>query len=83
MSRSRHRLEGEVSWEVNSFHEFAIESCPTDFKVFATCSTDGSVEGIKHDTLPWEGWMWHPERDGYFLRIAVSSSRASFDGRKF
>ena len=31
--RKRHRLDGEVSWEVNSFHDFAIESCPTSFKV--------------------------------------------------
>ena len=31
---SRHRLDGEVSWEVNSFHDFAIESCPNNFKVF-------------------------------------------------
>lgn len=70
--REIHQLDGEVSWEVNSFHDFAIESCPTNFKVFATCSTDGSVEGIKHDTLPWEGWMWHPEREDSFCELQLA-----------
>ena len=70
--RKRHQLDGEVSWKVNSFHDFAIESCPTNFKVFATCSTDGSVEGIKHDYLPWEGWMWHPEREDNFCELQLA-----------
>jgi len=73
--RKRHRLDGEVSWEVNSFHDFAIESCPTSFKVFATCTTDGSVEGIKHDYLPWEGWMWHPEREDSFCELQLARAK--------
>ena len=73
--RERHRLDGEVSWEVNSFHDFAIESCPTSFKVFATCTTDGNVEGIKHDYLPWEGWMWHPEREDSFCELQLARAK--------
>ena len=26
-------------------------------------------ETLKHKKLPWEGWMWHPERDERFLEI--------------
>jgi putative glutamine amidotransferase len=29
-------------------------------------SVDGSIEAIKHETLPWQGWMWHPERYSEF-----------------
>ena len=24
---------------------------------------DGFIEAISHKSLPWEGWMWHPERN--------------------
>ena len=26
----------------------------------------GEIEAIRHQTLPWEGWMWHPEREPTF-----------------
>lgn len=70
--KSRHRLEGEISWEVNSFHDFAVENCPSGFKIFATCVIDGTIEGIKHIQLPWEGWMWHPERDNIFCESQLA-----------
>ena len=79
--KSRHRLEGEISWEVNSFHEFALEKCPSGFQVFATCSIDGSVEGIKHNSLPWEGWMWHPERDETFCDLQLSRAKNLLEGK--
>lgn len=60
--RSRHRIIGEVSGEVNSYHKYSISYCPQDFKVMAQ-SEDGEIEAIKHLQLPWEGWMWHPERE--------------------
>ena len=60
--RTRHRLEGELRHEVNSYHNFAIERCPDHYRVTAR-SEDGQIEAIAHETLPWEGWMWHPERE--------------------
>ena len=27
-------------------------------------SDDGNIEAIRHRELPWEAWMWHPEREG-------------------
>lgn len=59
---TRHMLHGEISGEVNSYHNFSLESCPPGFEVLAT-SDDGEIEAIRHTTLPWEGWMWHPERE--------------------
>jgi N5-(cytidine 5'-diphosphoramidyl)-L-glutamine hydrolase len=63
--RTRHQLHGEVSGSVNSFHNFALAQCPRDFVVIAH-SEDDSIEAIRHTSLPWEGWMWHPEREATF-----------------
>jgi gamma-glutamyl-gamma-aminobutyrate hydrolase PuuD len=63
--RTRHSLRGEVSDDVNSFHNLALADCPPDFVVIAL-SEDGSIEAIRHTSLPWEGWMWHPEREETF-----------------
>ena len=46
---------------VTCFHNYSLEKCPKEFKVLVKCE-DGTIEAIKHRKLPWEGWMWHPER---------------------
>ena len=63
--RSRHRLTGEIVREVNSYHGYSLAACPAEFEVLAR-SEDGEIEAIGHQRLPWEGWMWHPERDDRF-----------------
>jgi gamma-glutamyl-gamma-aminobutyrate hydrolase PuuD len=68
--RSRHQLKisklsGEWPSGVNSFHNWALGSCPPDFDIVAKAE-DESIEAIKHKNLPWEGWMWHPERETPF-----------------
>jgi len=50
---------------VNSYHNLALESCPDGFEILSK-SEDGCIEAIKHKELPWQGWMWHPEREGSF-----------------
>jgi putative glutamine amidotransferase len=30
---------------------------------------DGVIEAIRHEQFPWEGWMWHPEREEVFNMI--------------
>jgi len=65
--RSRHDLRildknGPWPKTVNSFHALSLDQCPKSFKVAAMVA-DGTIEAICHDTLPWEGWMWHPERE--------------------
>jgi N5-(cytidine 5'-diphosphoramidyl)-L-glutamine hydrolase len=71
---TKHNLVGEVPWTVNSFHNFSISKCPDSFKVIA-CSEDGEIEGIKHTNLPWEGWMWHPERENPIREMEVNRVR--------
>lgn len=61
----RHKIYGLINGEVNSFHNFALSECPKNFNIIAK-SSDGEIEGIKHTILPWEAWMWHPEREKKF-----------------
>lgn len=63
--RTRHKLSGKIIAEVNSYHGFSLADCPKDFEVLAR-SEDGEIEAIRHLSLPWEGWMWHPEREAPF-----------------
>ncbi|CTQ48878.1 Gamma-glutamyl-gamma-aminobutyrate hydrolase PuuD [Jannaschia donghaensis] len=62
---TRHRLFGELDHDVNSYHTLALDGLPSDYRALAK-APDGSVEAISHRTLPWEGWMWHPERADRF-----------------
>ncbi len=57
----KHFVKGDINQEVLCFHEFSIENVPKNFYIIAE-SEDGVIEAIKHKVLPWEGWMWHPER---------------------
>lgn len=63
--RTCHRLRvvegGAWPDTVNSFHTLALDGCPSEYRVAAR-SEDGVIESIRHTQLPWEGWMWHPER---------------------
>lgn len=60
--------EEDLPIRVNSYHEYSLHSCPKSYKVIAK-SEDGVIEAISHKKLPWEGWMWHPERDATISEI--------------
>ena len=75
--RTRHRLAGEIVGEVNSYHGFALTNCPVNFEVLAR-SEDGEIEAIRHQSLPWEGWMWHPERETEFASNDMQRLKALF-----
>lgn len=77
--RTRHRLTGKIAVEVNSYHNFSLATCPIDFEVIAR-SEDGEIEAIRHQSLPWEGWMWHPEREENFAARDVQRIKALFGG---
>ncbi|MCB9740849.1 MAG: gamma-glutamyl-gamma-aminobutyrate hydrolase family protein [Deltaproteobacteria bacterium] len=68
--RQVHHLRGEIAEAVNTYHDYALASCPAGFRVLATAE-DGVLEAIGHEQLPWEGWMWHPERDEAFAPWAT------------
>ncbi len=70
--RVSHDVIGEITGRVNSYHSFSLDACPRGFEVLAR-SLDGEIEAIRHTSLIWEGWMWHPERQE--LNESVDLSR--------
>ena len=83
--RTRHCLQaaenlGEWPNEVNSFHNFTLADCPPGFVVVARAE-DGTIEAMRHEILPWEGWMWHPEREPKFNPIDIMRFRALLDSK--
>lgn len=83
--RSRHELEvftqkDEWPTNVNSYHNLVLNSCPDGFEV-AVKSEDNSIEAIKHINLPWEGWMWHPEREESFSVHDLKRLKRLFIGK--
>ncbi len=75
--RSRHQLRGSITGEANSYHNQVLAGCPADFSLLAR-SEDGEIEAIGHRTLPWEGWMWHPERETRFAKRDIERLKALF-----
>jgi len=75
--RTRHQLTGHISSVVNSYHSYSLVACPEGFEMLA-CSEDGEIEAIRHLLLPWEGWMWHPEREENFAADDVRRIKALF-----
>jgi putative glutamine amidotransferase len=71
---------GDRSDEVNSYHNFSLAHCPPGFVVTARAE-DKTIEAIRHTILPWEGWMWHPEREPQFNTTDVMRFRALLDSR--
>ena len=76
-SAVRHEISGVINRQVNSYHNFIIESCPNNFSILAR-SNEGYIEAIKHNKLPWEGWMWHPERESIFHQNDLERLRSLF-----
>lgn len=65
---------GLLPSEVNSFHNLGMLKCPKDYRVLATCS-DGVIEAFQHKKLPWEAWMWHPEREKPFRKLELDRAK--------
>jgi gamma-glutamyl-gamma-aminobutyrate hydrolase PuuD len=76
-ARTRHRLSGVITGEANSYHAFSLMACPSGFEIMAQ-SDDGEIEAISHHSLPWEGWMWHPERENSFNERDIKRIQALF-----
>jgi putative glutamine amidotransferase len=74
---ARHLLRGEIFGEVNSYHGHSLATCPPNFEVIAK-SEDGQIEAIRHRSLPWEGWMWHPEREEPFCARDLDRAKGLF-----
>lgn len=82
---SRHQLvvptrKDEWPASVNSYHNCGLASCPDGFEAAAQAE-DSSIEAIKHIKLPWEGWMWHPEREVPFSPQDIKRLKWLFSGQ--
>lgn len=75
--KTRHRISGKMVSDVNSYHNFSLASCPDGFEILAR-SEDGEIEAIRHERLPWEGWMWHPEREPDFPKNDIQRLKTLF-----
>ena len=75
--RTQHNLNGVIKGKANSYHNQALVECPPKFRVLAR-SEDGHIEAIRHESLPWEGWMWHPEREQVFCLRDIERLKALF-----
>ena len=73
----RHQIYGIVNGRVNSFHEFAIDSCPPDFEVIAR-GEDDEIEAIAATGMRCEAWMWHPEREKKFSQRDLNRATSLF-----
>jgi N5-(cytidine 5'-diphosphoramidyl)-L-glutamine hydrolase len=74
---TRHIVNGKICQEVNSYHHYGITKCPRNYSVLAF-DKDSRIEAINHHVLPWEGWMWHPEREKPFNKSDVKRVQAIF-----
>ena len=71
----RHQLFGHIKGEANSFHNQALIDVPPEYTLLSS-SKDGGIEAIRHFHLPWEGWMWHPEREPEFTSRDIDRLKA-------
>ena len=53
-------MEGK-EFEVTSHHHQGVRQLGKDLQVISK-SSDGMIEAVKHETLPWFAVQWHPER---------------------
>lgn len=72
-----HYVSGEITGKVNSYHTKGFTQCPPKFRILAR-SEDGCIEAFRHENLPWEGWMWHPEREPQFDSRDIKRLKALF-----
>lgn len=67
--------------EVNSFHDYCIKSndLGKGLEPLATATGD-IIEAARHNSLPWIGIMWHPEREKPFNKIDLQLISETFIG---
>ena len=74
----RHSVNNsECNFEVNSFHDFAIDYKPKELITFLVAD-DGSIESFKHINNFIMGIMWHPERESIFKKFDIDLFKSFF-----
>tara|TARA_B100001250_G_scaffold272284_1_gene235122 strand:- start:345 stop:1004 length:660 start_codon:yes stop_codon:yes gene_type:complete len=62
-------MEGK-EFEVTSHHHQGVRELGNGLKVLSK-SSDGMIEAVKHESLPWFAVQWHPERTAEGLGRAL------------
>lgn len=68
----RHDIQGELADKrqninVNSYHHWAITSGSLGSDLIPLAyGPDATIEAFRHESRPWLGIMWHPEREEPF-----------------
>jgi len=80
--KTEHMLKiDDLNFTVNSYHQYAIF---TDFLaeplVAIGFCDDGTIEAFIHESLPWLGIMWHPERSTHKQKLWVEMIKEIFMG---
>lgn len=70
------RIDGKRE-SANSYHRLGTKEATKDFTVWAKAD-DGVVKAIRHQTRPWCGIMWHPERLNPFTERDIQMIGAFF-----
>lgn len=55
-------------FKVTCYHNYGIKSLAKNF-IITHKSDDNFIEGIRHEYLKIQGWMWHPERENNINKI--------------
>jgi len=79
--RVDHKVTGKLSGTVNSYHNLSLNSLPHNYIELAK-TEDGCIEAMKHNKLPWEGWMWHQERYKTFRKSDIDRIKYIFGETK-
>ena len=75
---TKQKIIGEISREITCYHDFTVAHEPKNFSTLAHNDKDGTIEAMQHMSLPWEGWMWHPEREARFLEQDIERLKRLF-----
>ena len=65
---------------VNSYHDFAIDTLGDDLQTVAICTNDNTIEAIQHKSHLIFGQMWHPERENPFNKYNSQFISSFFNG---
>ena len=64
LNRTNKKISFPQFNKVNSYHNFVIPLDKIGVGLIPTyLSSDNNVESFIHESLPWAGIMWHPERN--------------------
>lgn len=76
----RHHVQSDTEeYEVNSYHNQGCKEIQSDCGLIVTAkSEDGVIEAIRHESFPFVGTMWHPERENPYVQKDMDMIKALF-----